>query len=339
MHTDILGSQIWDILTNSSDGQQKLAASSEGYIQNRLRETSVLDRAIPPQTITEAEFDLDIKNDHPKKIVFHEPDSKAMSLGFKAVGEAKWWNSNKFEVYMSKFETIHYIKTRQEMAMVRIPIYEILQRNFVLDIQEQLDTQFRRRLDAAATAAGNIFTVSGYLPEAHLKPIIQEGQRSIIHNNKIPTTLIMTEGRWTDVAQLKLEHWGNNVADITTQGNRNVKSFMGLKVITSINGRDSIGDGASSDTIELDKVGRALKQDAADYIADAPLTDQRQYQSVWPENSIYIITDPNFLGVNFKWGTLRNTVDIKGDRLEWFASQDQGFEIGNIYSVARIDIA
>jgi len=331
MSNELLLSNLWDVLDGG--GMDKTAAITETFIRDRIRETSVLNQAIPPVFLTEAEIERNTFDDFPLKRVDIEPDSKALTIGFRAKSEAKFWDGRRFEVYFNKFESQHFKKTREELMTMRFPVTQVLQSNFVLDIQEQLDRQFRARLDAAATAAGNIYTASGYNP-FQLKEAIQQGMLQITNRRRRATRMIMTEGRYTDIGQLKYDDWGPKVADITISGNRDIKTFMNLEVITSINSRTGTGSALSDiDGSAVSPNGMALTSTEATINDPAGTTG-----SAWPNDSIYLITDPNFLGSNFVLGDLLQEFDRKTNMLEWWCWQDQGFEIGNIFSVARIDL-
>ena len=328
MSNELLMSNLWDVM-DQDGGMTKTAALTETFIRERIRETSVLNQAIPPVFLTEAEVERNTFDDWPLKRVDIEPDSKAFAIGFRAKSEAKFFDGRRFEVYFNKFESQHFKKTREELMTMRYPVTQVLQSNFVLDIQEQLDVQFRNRLDMAATAAGNITSISAYDP-FQLKAAIQQGFLQITNNRRRATRMIMTEGRYTDIGQLKYDDWGPRVADITISGNRDIKTFMNLEVITSINSRTlagGIGTGGVSPN------GLALESRTGTVTDPVGSTG-----SAWPNNSIYLITDANFLGSNFVIGDLAQEFDRKTNMLEWWCWQDQGFEIGNIYSVARIDL-
>ena len=72
----IMVSQLWDVFTgNSNQGVEKVAALTEDFLRDRIRETSVCNRVIPPILLTEAQIERNTTNDWPLKRVEIEPDS------------------------------------------------------------------------------------------------------------------------------------------------------------------------------------------------------------------------------------------------------------------------
>ena len=307
----LMVSQLWDVFGGGSnaDGMTKVAALTEDYLRDRIRETSVLNRVIPPVVLTEAQIERNTLNDFPLKRVELEPDSKAFTLGFRGKGSAQFFEGRKYEVYFTKIETEHFKKTREELMTMRYPVMDVVNNNFVLDMQEQLDGLFRARLDAsvtAATAITNAYTYAATITSAadvanNFKDAVIAGVQAVVGKRRRVARLIMTESTWMNLARLTPDKLGfDAVQRIAFGGTAPEKSFLGYEVITTIN---SVGAG-----------------------------------SVWANNRIYCVAEPGFLGSNFILGDVQQEMKREGNMLEWYSWADQGTEIGNIFSTSVITL-
>lgn len=298
--SNLMASQLWDVFSGkSASGMEKVAALTEDFLRDRIRETSVLNRAIPPVVLTEAQIERNTTNDWPLKRVELEPDSKAFTLGFRGKGSAQFMEGRKYEVYFTKIETEHFKKTREELMTMRYPVMDVVNNNFVLDMQEQLDILFKTRLLASATAASNTGSCGSGAVKDKFKDAVITGVRKVLGKRRRAARLIMTESVWLNLAKLEPDKIGyENVGRIALNGVAAEKTFLGYEVITSINSSTA--------------------------------------GSVWSDDEIYIIASPEFLGSNFILGDVQQEMKREGNMLEWWAWADQGMEIGNVASVAQI---
>ena len=295
----ILASQLWDVFQgNNHDAMEKVAAMTEDFLRDRIRETSVANRVLPPVVLTEAQIERATDHDYPLKRVEIEPDSKAMTLGFRGKGTARFFDGKKYEVYFNKIEAEHFKKTKEELMTMRYPVVDVVNNNLVLDMQEQLDGMFHKRLAAAATASGQLINSGA---TAFTKEDCISAAQLITGKRRRGVRLVMTEARFLDLAKLTPDKIGyDNVGTIAFNGTREIKKFLGFEVITTINS---------------DVAG-----------------------SVWDDKTIWLVAEPQFLGSNFILGDVQQEMERKGNMLEWWAWQDQGIEIGNINSVVRVNL-
>jgi hypothetical protein len=295
-----MASQLWDVFgSKSANGMEKVAAMTEDFLRDRIRETSVANRALPPVVLTEAQIERNTPNDWPLKRVELEPDSKAFTIGFRGKGTARFMEGRKYEVYFTKIETEHFKKTREELMTMRYPVMDVVNNNFVLDMQEQLDVLFRTRLVASATAASNVVSAGAGAVKDIFKNAVITTVRKILGKRRRTARLIMTESTWLNLAKLEPDKIGyENVGRIALNGVAAEKTFLGYEVITSIN---SVTAG-----------------------------------SVWSDDEIFAIAAPEFLGSNFILGDVQQEMKRESNMLEWWAWADQGMEIGNVASVAQV---
>lgn len=299
----LMVSQLWDVFSSkSASGMEKVAALTEDFLRDRIRETSVANRVIPPIVLTEAQIERNTNNDFPLKRVEIEPDSKAFVIGFRGKGSAQFMEGRKYEVYFTKLDTEHFKKTREELMTMRYPVMDVVNNNFVLDMQEQLDGMFKTRLDAAVALSGNTGSITAADIKGTFKDGIIQGVRSILGKRRRAARLIMTESCLLNLAKLEPDKMGfENVGRIAINGPAAERVFLGYEVITSINTATA--------------------------------------GSVWSDSEIYAVAAPEFLGSNFILGDVQQEMKRESNLLEWWSWADQGLEIGNISSAAKITIS
>lgn len=295
----LLMSQLWDVLGGKNqDAMDKVAGITQDFLRSRLREVSVADRVLPPIPLTEAEIERNTSNNWPLKRVDVEPESKAFAIGFRGKGEARFFEGTRYEVFFSKLESEHFKKTKEELMTMRYPVVDVVENNMVLDMQEQLDGLFRLRLDAAAAASGNVISSSS---TTLIKEDIISGKQLITQKRRRPVRMICTESRFQDLARLAPDKLGFDAVErLAFQGTAPEKVFQGMEVVTSINSSAA--------------------------------------GSVWDEKTIYLITEPQFLGSSFSLDNVEQEMKREGNMLEWYSWTSRGIEIGNIYSVCKITL-
>jgi hypothetical protein len=182
---------------------------------------------------------------------------------------------------------------------MRYPLMDVVNNNFVLDMQEQLDALFKIRLDASVAASGNTSAATAGAVKDNFKNAVITAVRQVLGKRRRVARLIMTESTWLDLAKLEPDKIGyENVGRIALNGVAAEKTFLGYEVITSINSTTA--------------------------------------NSVWPDDSIYAIAMPEFLGSNFILGDVQQEMKREANILEWYSWADQGAEIGNVASVAKV---
>lgn len=121
-------------------GRTKEAADEGTAFTREVVRQEAFSRAIlPPTLLTDADIDKDVDTDTPRKIVFKEPDSEAVSTTFQGAGPRRWLNSKRYAVYMTKFESNRFTKSKFELMSYSVDIRKIVGDNLVRDIADAED--------------------------------------------------------------------------------------------------------------------------------------------------------------------------------------------------------
>lgn len=301
MSSSILVSQLWDAL-GTDNGMEKVSGLTGNYLRDRIRETSVANRALPPKVVTENDVERNTDNDFPLMRIDIEPDSKAFAVGFRGKGHAQFFEGRKYEVYFTKLETEHFKKTREELTTMRYPVMDVVNNNFIYDMQEQVDGLFKSRLNVAAGLSGVVGSITATDIKGTFKDGIINAVKGVLGKRRRTAKLIMTEACWLNLAKLEPDKIGyDNVGRIAMNGVYAEKTFLGYEVITSINSATA--------------------------------------GSVWSDSEIFVIPTADFLGSNFILGDVQQEFKREGNMLEWYSWSDQGIELGNVGGVGKVTIA
>src|SRR2546428_630108 len=95
----------------TAEGKEKLAELGGTYIRDRLREVSFARKILPPQPVTRTECQRSVNHDTLVKIVDIEPNSRAMSMGFRGQPTARFIRAPRFEIAFFTISSEKFEKT------------------------------------------------------------------------------------------------------------------------------------------------------------------------------------------------------------------------------------
>jgi len=129
--------------------REKLASYAGGYIKDRLREAAFVRAFLPPRQAKRSELQISMTHDTFVKIVYIEPTTRAMTMGFNGQPNAVIMRAERMEVPFFQIGSERYEKTEQEVDMYDIPITAIFKNLLVRDIAEIEDLVFVRHLETS----------------------------------------------------------------------------------------------------------------------------------------------------------------------------------------------
>lgn len=134
---------------NSNEGIDKLAQHGSRFIRQKLREVSFARKIINPEYVTQADCQRSVNHDQLVKIVDIEPDSKAMIINFRGQPTERYVSGQRYEIPFFPISSEEFQKTEEELLAYEMPLTEVIEKNSVKDIQEQEDSAFVDKFDAA----------------------------------------------------------------------------------------------------------------------------------------------------------------------------------------------
>lgn len=189
-----------EFLKKMSDpaSMKKVALHLGEYIRKKVREGSVLDKIITPQTVTAAELVPQINGDTMYKIDELEPDAEALELNWDGQPTGEYFQGDRFitPFWITSSERLE--KTEEELLAYRMPIREVLSdisANEIIRIQDQ---HFFRLAEEAVTITGQTVESADTAPTPQaltdLQNLIdvQELETSVIVMHKVDFNRLKT---------------------------------------------------------------------------------------------------------------------------------------------------
>ena len=148
------------LLSQLSDpgARSKISAYAQGFIRDRLRETSFAEQVIPSQTVDRSQCQVSTNHDGLVKIENIEPRSKAMVVTVRSEPTARMVRGERVEIPFITIMSEMYQKPEQEFLAYTYPIADVIKDNSVKDMGDVQDREFLLHVEGC---------VQGYQQEAN----------------------------------------------------------------------------------------------------------------------------------------------------------------------------
>ena len=276
------------------------------YTRYRMREEGFYRRILPPIMVSNDDLDQQVDTDKPVKIIEREPDSPAaISIPFATLPMNLYVRGQKYRVTFDRIVTPRFTKDVDELRTYRMDIRQILSDNAIKDMLAEEDRKFISACNAAMGGAAN-----------------------------------------TTVTQSGLVQWETIYGGITRDTLQDA-----FKILPRTISRLEVGTCLINNlTIrELMKFGREeMGGDFSQDVFKNGWTEQNFMNARWiisikqdlvPTDSIFMFSDPKFVGKSFILEDTTLYIDRKAYMLEFFAYETLGGAIGNTNAIARADFA
>ena len=249
--------------------EEKSAAeqATGSFIRDRLREVSFADKVIPPEPVTPSECQVSVNHDTLVKIVWVEPESRAMALTFRGQPTQSYIRGPRAECAFFTISSEVRQKTEQELLVYPFPITKYIEDNIVKDLGEIKDREFLIHAEAAVQAIqkeanGGVATalsasslqggtppVEGSIIKGELARIAANDnaddlppQRNgivrlikILNGKRMITKqILIPETNFTDILQWTLEDVGDRIQGETTVDGYKYNTLLGCRYIRTI---------------------------------------------------------------------------------------------------------
>lgn len=314
---------------SNSDTKTKLAAEVGGYIRDRLREASFLERILPAQTVTRSDCQISVNHDSLVKIEHLEPRSRAMVVTFRGEPSAKLLRGERVEVPFITIMSEMYQKPEQEFLAYPYPLGKVVENNSIRDIGEIQDRQWTIYSDAAVQAlqteanGGAVTTLNATALNSATPPVefsvikgelarnaavddatVRPNQRPDIVNlmklldgNRLECELILiTKVDLDDVLQWTIEDQGSKIQSETAINGWQYNTLLGKKIVVTVK------------------------------------TD------ILRPGNVYAYTSPEFLGRFYILNNVKFYIDKVINLIKFVAWKDVGMSLVNIASVRKLEL-
>lgn len=323
--TSALNSQFLSLL-DSPDGLSKVAAASGRYIRDRLREECVVDKILPPESVTPSDCQVSENHDTLVRLVHVEPQSRAMSITFRGQPTARYVRAPRVAIPFYTISSEKLEKTEQElMAYGDMPVTKILEENMVKDMQEIKDRTTLQHFEAAvqalqreANAGFARLNVTNYANVT--KVSIIKGRNTLLAGANDRTVYaplrpdfialfnLLDRNRLKSDLVLMTEPDYNNILNWTVQD-------LGDKVTS-----ETVVDGWTYSSILGKKFIRTIKTD------------------IFREGNVWLFTKADFLGRSYILNNTKFYIDKIANLILWQSWMDVGVGIVNIAGIRKLEL-
>ena len=321
----------------TSEGRTKLAAYGGEFIRDHLREESFCRKILNAKTIDPSDCQVSLTHDTLIRIEEIEPQSTAMSMGFRGEPTARYINAPRFAIGFFTISSEKFEKVEQELLAYRMPITKVIEDNSVKDIQEIEDREFvshcesmvefmqndvngaaaafTSALVAAGATLGGLDIAAG-LRGAKIKgqlalaaaPAIDFNVRPVLRPDFVNLFKVLIGKRLQPERVLLTEADWTDVLQWTV-------ADMGDKIQS-----ETVVDGYKYSMLLGMKCVRTIKNNI--------LTD----------GNVYIFAAPEFFGYFYILNEVKFYIDKIANRIMWQSWEDVGMGFGNVSAVAKLEL-
>jgi hypothetical protein len=312
-------------ILEEGDGEIKSAATAgTNMIRRRIREDGFLRNIIPPETVTNADLDRVVNSDKPVIIEDMEPLSPgAVSIPFGGSADSVFFYGNKFTVQFNPVTTREYVKDINELRTYRMDLRQVITDNALKDVQAREDGDFISLIDSLVGAnpanwgaVASNGTAGSYTPTGGSAPSVTNA--GIYQNWNIYGGF--TRDNYVEATKvIENQNLNNGIVLI------NRPTFKNWLKLT----RDMAGGDLS---MELFKNGAKALTSSEIFGIKHLITIKRD---LVPDNTLYLFTEPGFLGRFYELTPLTMYVKKEKDFLRFSARETIGLAIANIAGVAQ----
>jgi hypothetical protein len=318
------------LLSQLSDpgAKTKIAARFGGYIRDRLRESSFVEKILPPENVDRSQCQVSPNHDSLVKIEFLEPKSRAMVVTFRGTPRAQFIRGHKVEVPFITIMSDMFQKPEQEFLAYAFPIGKVIEQNAVKDLGEVQDREGLIHFEAAVQAlqaeanGGSVTTlnasavqgggvaefsvVKGELARVAATDdgVVRPIQRpdivrliKLLDGNRLESDMILLSSQdWDDILQWTVEDQGDKIQSETVVNGWKYNLILGKKYT------------------------RSIKTD------------------ILRPGNVYCFTSPDFLGRFYVLNNVKFYIDKVINLVKFVAWKDVGMSVVNIASVRKLEL-
>lgn len=300
--------QLFAAHLGTEEGKEKLAALGRTFVRDKLREGSWARKIIPPMMVTKADLQVSVHHDTMVFVDEIEPNSRAMTMTFRGTPKARYIRASRYEIPIWTVSSERFEKVEQELLSYRMPLTKVIEDNSVLDIQEVEDYRFLYYVEAAIQVSLQIVKGEQATDDIDANGL-NTGFRGTLQRPDLVKLFKVLDSKRRRLAKFLIneENWDEVL-------NWTIEDF-GTDVQSKV-----VVDGYTYDRLMGRLAIRTVKTD------------------ILQTGNIYGFCDAEWLG---KFLILNNTqfyIDKEANLIWWQCWEDIGIGIGNIASMAKLEL-
>lgn len=279
--------------------RQKVAAASDLYIRDKIRESSFLRKILPPEPITKEECDRVPSREGGRpgiqKVIDLERDAEAFSLPFNAESDNEYIRGESVGIKFHKISSKEYEISEGDLLSYSMPITKVIEKNALKAVERREDGTLMEQCEKIVTHTGKQFdfvTTEPYLTAR----VLTTGYNLLESGDELQcAAVLMNRSCWNDLMGNGQKEFDNKTYDVLVNGFTE-ESLHGKRVFV---------------TNKTDLV---------------------------PHNQLWFFTAPEFLGKFYALTDTKLWIETRAEFLRYKIWEYIGVGLINTKSIAKVNI-
>lgn len=284
----------------TKEGVEKMAGIATDFCRVKIREGCFCRKILPPKQITSADLDQAVDSDSPMRIIHKDKLSEAYPVTFREMAQQRYYIGDKFQVFYANIQSEEFHKVTEELQTYRIPIKQIIEENYLKDIQRAEDKQF---IDACNTilkkkeaekVGQSVFRTA----ETLFSPAVLVDGLNILTGKELPIgTILINEIDWNNLSKMNQMAAGSAVMEDIVHNGYSYTKLLGRNFVRTIKG------------------------------------------DIVPPGRVYVFSTPEYLGVFDILEDVKAFMETRANKFSFHLWETIGIAIGNDNGIAMIQLA
>jgi hypothetical protein len=316
-------------------GKEKIAASENDIIRDRLREDSFIDKLIPQKPVQRQDLQVSLEgHDSLIKVEWLEPNSKATAMSFRGdPRENQYVRGSRFGIGFYKIKSARYEKEETELMTYPYSILDYIKQNVPKDMATIRDRQWTLHLEQAVQRL-QVDSNGGATQHEAADEVAND-----VNSSGVTKGVNARSAASTD-SYISLPLDPDDITNLCKMPVHSQGQEGGLRIDTILL-TDYDFEDVMSWTVEVtgDKVQSEIIVSGWKYTTFKGRKYVRTIKTnILREGNIYGLSESQFVGKNYILNAPKFYIDKVGDMITFFAWCVVGGAIGNIAGVRKLEL-
>ena len=207
------------VQSNDTKIRDKVAAASDLYIRDKIRESSFLRKILPPEPITKEECDrMPGSRRGIQKVIDLERDAEAVSLPMNAESDTEYIRGDSVGIKFHKIASKEYEISEGDLLSYSMPITKVIEKNALKAVEKREDGTFIEQCNKIVTATGKELDVVTSEPFLTSR-ILTTGYNLLESGDQLQcSAVLMNRSCWNDLMGNGRSEFDSKAYDVLFNG-------------------------------------------------------------------------------------------------------------------------
>ena len=219
--TDSMINELFYKAVHSNDPKvkEKVAAASDLYIRDKIRESSFLRKILPPEPITKEECDrMPGSRRGIQKVIDLERDAEAFSLPMNGESDVEYIRGDSVGIKFHKIASKEYEISEGDLLSYEMPITKIIEKNALMAVEKREDGTFIEQCQKLVDYTGKKLDVTTTEPFINAR-ILTTGYNLLESGDQLQCAcILMNRSVWNDLMGNGRPEFGDKAYDVLING-------------------------------------------------------------------------------------------------------------------------